>query len=573
MQHLPNPYTPSWQFNHVPSPLATGRNASSPSLHYAVHYDSPRAAKRSRSKSSSREDMDLDPRRLRPILPHLRTSGTLESLPTPPLSASSSISSAGSSIGSSICSFPRSFSLQTWQPSSTGILYGSPSCAKGYANLCPEDLSNYARNGFATPALKADEVYDFTKNQKSLERSRQHSQPEILPSAYSRVASQLLQPQHSLPPAPELDAQQLQLEYPPAETAQDAKFVEGLVGTSMLAIESIWSTTPSTNPAASSSDKVLPLKYFIKETLRRSRSNAQTLQVALYYLHRARVPIRERVVFAEKAKKHFSILSAQRKAEAEKLLLETGLATPPGSPNSEEFTRAASEVLATSRDPVVCGRRMFLASLICASKFLQDRNYSNRAWSRLSGLPVSEINANERAFLDVLGYELFIKPDTFTSWCARLHKLALENEVKILRLTMSPPSRASLKRSNTDYDMAPTQIEASCNPVSSPTRLMSTQRSSLSRSVTEMDSLRRRSLSHSLSHANVSALQCSPIHMARRASDAVQYSSTLTSTRKLSTAFDSPASMASGRRPSMSRRLSSSLSGTQPSWPATIDVC
>jgi hypothetical protein len=33
-----------------------------------------------------------------------------------------------------------------------------------------------------------------------------------------------------------------------------------------------------------------------------------------------------------------------------------------------------------------CGRRMFLAALILSSKSLQDRNYSARAWSKISGL-------------------------------------------------------------------------------------------------------------------------------------------------------------------------------------------
>ncbi|CAJ0924033.1 3075_t:CDS:2 [Entrophospora sp. SA101] len=43
-------------------------------------------------------------------------------------------------------------------------------------------------------------------------------------------------------------------------------------------------------------------------------------------------------------------------------------------------------------DPATCGRRMFLASLIIASKYLQDKNYSNTAWSKICGLQVEEIN-------------------------------------------------------------------------------------------------------------------------------------------------------------------------------------
>ncbi|CAJ0889916.1 13790_t:CDS:2 [Entrophospora sp. SA101] len=34
-------------------------------------------------------------------------------------------------------------------------------------------------------------------------------------------------------------------------------------------------------------------------------------------------------------------------------------------------------------DSATCGRRMFLASLIVASKYLQDNNYSNNAWSKI----------------------------------------------------------------------------------------------------------------------------------------------------------------------------------------------
>ncbi|CAG8752521.1 3266_t:CDS:1, partial [Racocetra fulgida] len=67
-------------------------------------------------------------------------------------------------------------------------------------------------------------------------------------------------------------------------------------------------------------------------------------------------------------------------------------------------------------DPATCGRRMFLASLIIASKYLQDRNYANSAWSKISGLPVKDINAIERRFLILINYNLFIKDSTFKTW-------------------------------------------------------------------------------------------------------------------------------------------------------------
>ncbi|KAL8679078.1 MAG: hypothetical protein Q9186_004618 [Xanthomendoza sp. 1 TL-2023] len=63
-----------------------------------------------------------------------------------------------------------------------------------------------------------------------------------------------------------------------------------------------------------------------------------------------------------------------------------------------------------------CGRRMFLASLILASKYLQDRNFSARAWSKISGLKACEINANELAFLTAVNWKLHIPEPVFQRW-------------------------------------------------------------------------------------------------------------------------------------------------------------
>lgn len=63
-----------------------------------------------------------------------------------------------------------------------------------------------------------------------------------------------------------------------------------------------------------------------------------------------------------------------------------------------------------------CGRRMFLAALILASKYLQDRNYSARAWSKISGLNTQEINQNEMAFLLAVNWKLHIADEVFQRW-------------------------------------------------------------------------------------------------------------------------------------------------------------
>lgn len=60
-----------------------------------------------------------------------------------------------------------------------------------------------------------------------------------------------------------------------------------------------------------------------------------------------------------------------------------------------------------------CGRRMFLASLICASKFLQDSNFSNKTWARIVGLSPYETSLTEFSFLRLLDYKLFVQEPDF----------------------------------------------------------------------------------------------------------------------------------------------------------------
>lgn len=140
-------------------------------------------------------------------------------------------------------------------------------------------------------------------------------------------------------------------------------------------VEVIW---PLSVPARTAQEHtgrgVLPLRIFIQETLRRSKTSYSTLQVALYYLVliKAHVP-------------------------------------------KNDFTMEQPEDLHSYR-ALQCGRRMFLAALILASKYLQDRNYSARAWSKISGLKVDEINTNEMAFLHAVNWKLHITEPVFDRW-------------------------------------------------------------------------------------------------------------------------------------------------------------
>lgn len=165
------------------------------------------------------------------------------------------------------------------------------------------------------------------------------------------------------------------LQKPPTLVRQEerkATFVDGLVDSAAQMVEVIWPL--SVAPCKPQAGGVLSLRRYIEETLRRSRTSYSTLQVALYYL----------------------------------------VLIMPCVPKSD-FTMQQS-VDSPSVRALQCGRRMFLAALILASKYLQDRNYSAKAWSKMSGLKVTEINLNERAFLEAVNWKLHLPEPLFKRW-------------------------------------------------------------------------------------------------------------------------------------------------------------
>lgn len=158
------------------------------------------------------------------------------------------------------------------------------------------------------------------------------------------------------------------------QSDRKVNFVDNLVDSSTQIVEAIWPLSASACRSELGSKAVLPLRTFIQETLRRSRTSYSTLQVALYYL----------VLIKPHVPKH-------------------------NFTTEQPVDRAADRALQ-------CGRRMFLAALILASKYLQDRNYSARAWSKISGLNTQEINQNEMAFLIAVEWKLHIADEVFQRW-------------------------------------------------------------------------------------------------------------------------------------------------------------
>ncbi len=139
-------------------------------------------------------------------------------------------------------------------------------------------------------------------------------------------------------------------------------------------VEAIWPLSSAACRPEPGIKTVLPLRTFIQETLRRSRTSYSTLQVALYYL----------ILIKPHVPKHNFTMEQPEDRHADRALQ--------------------------------CGRRMFLAALILASKYLQDRNYSARAWSKISGLNTNEINQNEISFLLAVNWKLHIAEDVFQRW-------------------------------------------------------------------------------------------------------------------------------------------------------------
>ncbi|KAI8877074.1 hypothetical protein K501DRAFT_261031 [Backusella circina FSU 941] len=60
--------------------------------------------------------------------------------------------------------------------------------------------------------------------------------------------------------------------------------------------------------------------------------------------------------------------------------------------------------------------RLFTVALMLANKFLDDNTFTNKTWSEVSGMKVTDLNIMELEFLDVLRFKLFIRFDEYERW-------------------------------------------------------------------------------------------------------------------------------------------------------------
>ena len=233
---------------------------------------------------------------------------------------------------------------------------------------------------------------------------------------------------------------------------------------------SLSATSSSSSSGCIRADHLLPIRGFVHEVLRRSRTSTGVLQTALCYLEavRSKVPC---VLAQERLKQAHPEL--HQESGPERIILGDspgeacehsdacprnnsmdgasvnghidpciqGLLTAPSTEiiadSDIDFNQpplvlsAATKTPSTplpplppSPSPLLCPRRTFLACLILASKFMQDRSYSNKAWAKLAGLPPREIGRCERAVGEALEWRLWVGkgPSTPSGSSATVHR-------------------------------------------------------------------------------------------------------------------------------------------------------
>ena len=79
---------------------------------------------------------------------------------------------------------------------------------------------------------------------------------------------------------------------------------------------------------------------------------------------------------------------------------------------------------------------LFVASLILASKYLNDRNAYNSAWSQVSGIPLDGLNRIEMILLSTIEYRLHIDIQLFDRWIGFLFQPA--TEFNRMQVNLSP---------------------------------------------------------------------------------------------------------------------------------------
>ena len=166
---------------------------------------------------------------------------------------------------------------------------------------------------------------------------------------------------------------------------------------------------------------LVPIRSFVHEVLRRSRTSGGVLQTALCYLEAIRPKIPQLVELERHGQRIDESAQDHRICRATDSELAESASIAPASimdtvricddsslPAMDPIVACSQDIPSCLPSPLLCPRRAFLACLILASKFTQDKCYSNRAWAKLSGLPAREISRCERALGEALDWRLWV---------------------------------------------------------------------------------------------------------------------------------------------------------------------
>ncbi|WFC97779.1 PHO85 cyclin-5 [Malassezia yamatoensis] len=216
-------------------------------------------------------------------------------------------------------------------------------------------------------------------------------------------------------------------------------FVENLVVAAVSTISCIWGRFSRESRREKRQDascnNTLPLDLFVREILRRSRTNCSTLQAALLYCHRCKQAVESSV---DKMADTADAIDCKDQSKAKSARFPSLEAYSPWNATSQ--VKPTANGSAPSVSPLLCGRRMFLASIVVAYKFLQDQTYSNRTWSKISGLAPREIEHLERVFLHTIRYDLTVNAAQWTQWTSRLSSNWSHLEHNLMKSDPSPLS-------------------------------------------------------------------------------------------------------------------------------------
>ncbi|THG97384.1 hypothetical protein EW026_g4601 [Hermanssonia centrifuga] len=72
--------------------------------------------------------------------------------------------------------------------------------------------------------------------------------------------------------------------------------------------------------------------------------------------------------------------------------------------------------------------RVAVAALMMANKFVDDNTYTNKTWSEVSGIALTEVNKMEREFLQGIGFDLYVDKASYESWLNLLKGLVMAKE-------------------------------------------------------------------------------------------------------------------------------------------------